>query len=88
MAVPPDCRRIRHQHARPVSYHECRLTSTSVVQPLVRAVSNHRALGAWEIVNEPEGSVRVGESNGNPCFDTTAIASSGAGWTQLNIPME
>ena len=56
-------------------------------KPLVDAVSNHRALAAWEIANEPEGSIQAGTSDGNPCFDTTNLSGSGVGWTGANIPM-
>nr|ADE58567.1 GH5 family protein GH5A [Limnoria quadripunctata] len=52
-----------------------------------RAVSGHPALGAWEAINEPEGSVQVSTA-ANACYDTTVIGQSGAGWTGTNIPME
>ncbi|KAF4522256.1 hypothetical protein B566_EDAN011952 [Ephemera danica] len=47
--------------------------------PMVSALAGHRALGAWEIMNEPEGSVAI-QSNANPCSDTTALGGSGAGF--------
>lgn len=55
---------------------------------MVTALGDHPALGAWEIINEPEGSVYAGQSNGNACFDTTVLSGSGAGWVGLYIPME
>jgi len=55
---------------------------------MVSALKGHPALGSWEIINEFEGSVRAGESNPNPCFDTTVLTNSGAGWTGVSIPME
>ncbi|KAF2355525.1 Glycoside hydrolase family 5 [Trinorchestia longiramus] len=54
---------------------------------LVQALAGHPALAAYETVNEPEGSVLV-TTDGNPCYDTTIIGQSGAGWTGVNIPME
>jgi len=55
---------------------------------LVESLKGHPALGAWEIINEFEGSVYAGQSNQNPCFDTTVLTNSGAGWTGNYIPME
>ena len=38
---------------------------------MVAALGDHPALGAWEIMNEPEGSVYNNQASLNPCFDTT-----------------
>ncbi|KAK3785917.1 hypothetical protein RRG08_033025 [Elysia crispata] len=59
-----------------------KLTSyiNKVLVPLVRAVKGHPALGAWDIFNEPEGMLKIGESHDDPCFDTTKLSGSGAGW--------
>lgn len=54
---------------------------------LMNTIKGHPALGAFEAVNEPEGSILV-ESNSDPCYDTTIIGQSGAGWTGKSIPME
>nr|ADE58569.1 GH5 family protein GH5E [Limnoria quadripunctata] len=53
----------------------------------VNAVKGHPALGSWEPINEPEGSVQI-TSDSNPCYDTTIIGQSGAGWTGADIPIE
>ena len=52
------------------------------------ALKGHPALGAWEIINELEGSVYNGMTNSNPCFDTRVLVGSGAGWTGKWIPMQ
>jgi mannan endo-1,4-beta-mannosidase len=59
----------------------------NALKPMVQALSNKPALAAWEIMNEPEGSIRI-EGNNNPCFDTNRLAGSGAGWTGRAIPMD
>ena len=55
---------------------------------MAKELGGHPALGAWEIINEYEGSLRVPESNGNVCFDTNVLQNSGAGWTGVSIPMQ
>ena len=40
---------------------------------MAKALASHPALGAWEIVNEYEGSLRVPETNANKCFDTNVL---------------
>nr|BBB35836.1 endo-1,4-beta-mannanase [Eisenia fetida] len=55
--------------------------------PMVSALSGKVALGGWEVMNEPEGIVSAGVSDGNPCFDTQPLAGSGAGWAD-SIPMQ
>lgn len=53
---------------------------------MVTALKDRHALGSWEIINEPEGSIRT-ESDSNPCFSTSILAGSGIGWSEADIPM-
>merc|ERR1719277_2963587 len=48
--------------------------------PWVNAVKNHPALGGWDIINEMEGFIIPGQHDSEPCFDTTFLSGSGAGW--------
>lgn len=54
---------------------------------MVTALGDHPALGAWEIMNEPEGLVYNNLGDSNRCFDTTPLSGTGAGWNNLYIPM-
>lgn len=60
----------------------------NALRPMVRALSHHRSLGGWEIMNEPEGIVLNDDWNANDCFDTTVLSGSGAGWANEYVPME
>ena len=62
---------------------------TNVLTPMAAALAGEPGLGAWEIMNEPEGSVAAGVADSDPCFDTMALKNTGAGWAQSTpIPMK
>ena len=51
----------------------------TVLAPMAEQLSNETALIGFEIINEPEGSVALGMDD-EPCFDTSALQGTGAGW--------
>lgn len=55
---------------------------------MVKALAGHPALGAWEIINEPEGLVYNKKFDAHNCFNTVPITNSGAGWDGKWIPMK
>jgi hypothetical protein len=79
---------MRNQRYRNLVLDDARLQSyiDNSLIPMVRALSTKRALASWEIMNEPEGSVLIA-GDGNPCFSTSILAGTGAGWTGVGIPM-
>lgn len=48
--------------------------------PMVKALKDQPALAGWDIINEMEGVLNPNLHNSEPCFDTTFLAPSGAGW--------
>lgn len=59
-----------------------------VLTPVVNALKEYPSLAGYEIMNEPEGSVLNNVKDSEPCFDTTILKGTGAGWTGNNIPMK
>ncbi|XP_005100017.1 mannan endo-1,4-beta-mannosidase [Aplysia californica] len=50
------------------------------LKPMVAKVKGHKALGAWEIINEPEGLMIPGVKDNTKCYDTVATQNDGMGW--------
>lgn len=48
--------------------------------PMVKALKDQPALAGWDIINEMEGVINPNLHSREPCFDTTFLRSSGAGW--------
>jgi hypothetical protein len=58
------------------------------LDPVVRGLKEYPALASYEIINEPEGVVKIA-TDSEPCFDTMRVLNnSGAGWAGAKVTME
>jgi len=59
----------------------------NALTPVVKALAGVPGLGGYEIINEPCGSIKAGLATNNNCTDTTRLKNTGAGWTNMEVPM-
>ncbi|XP_012936321.1 mannan endo-1,4-beta-mannosidase [Aplysia californica] len=59
----------------------------NVLKPMATLVKGHRALGGYDIINEPEGIIYRNTVNSNKCFDTTNL-NFGIGWHTQQVTYE
>ena len=83
---------LRNKQTKALFSSEKKLQSyiDKVLTPMAHALADEPALGGWEIINEPEGSVAAGIADSDACYDTMALKGTGAGWAQPEherIPM-
>nr|ADU33333.1 glycoside hydrolase family protein 5 [Gastrophysa viridula] len=56
-----------------------------VLKPMAAGLKDKKALAAWDIINEPIGSLTQGLTDSNPCYDTNNLINSGADWTNVHL---
>jgi mannan endo-1,4-beta-mannosidase len=56
-----------------------------VLKPMVAGLKHHKALAAYDIINEPGGSIKPGVKDANPCWDTQILTGSGADWAGSHL---
>lgn len=81
---------MRNENVKNIFLDDDKLQSffDNALTPLVSALRSEPGLAAYEIINEPEGSVAIVE-DAEPCFDTASVLTgSGAGWAGASIPMK
>jgi len=61
---------------------------SEVLSPMAMALAGEAGLASWEIINEPEGSLRLSDDS-NPCYETSkTLAGTGAGWAGNSFTMQ
>jgi mannan endo-1,4-beta-mannosidase len=83
---------MREKKMKGLFYSDTKLASfiKNALTPLVRGLVDEAGIAAYEIINEPEGSLNVNTVNATEkCFDTKSVLlNSGAGWAGANIRIE
>ncbi|CAG2119143.1 unnamed protein product, partial [Medioppia subpectinata] len=59
-----------------------------VLKPLVTGLKGKKSLAAWDVINEPQGSIADNTVDGNRCWDTTRLKNSGTDWTQTHLKLK
>jgi mannan endo-1,4-beta-mannosidase len=60
-----------------------------LITPMANALSKHKALAIWEIMDGPDGMVAIMKNNDvDRCFDTTEMKIQSTGWKNSILEME
>ncbi len=59
-----------------------------VITPMATALSNHKALAIWEIIEGPEGMVATEKEDLDPCFNTSGTKFYNTQWKDSNLTMK
>jgi mannan endo-1,4-beta-mannosidase len=81
---------VKPEHMVQLYHDEAALQSylDKVLTPMAKGLANHKALAAWEIINEAAGSITQGTTDSNKCFDTHVLTNSGANWAGTGLTMK
>jgi mannan endo-1,4-beta-mannosidase len=81
---------VKPQQMLQLYHNEAALQSylDKVLTPMAKGLANHKALGAWEIINEPVGSILQSITDSEKCFDTHKLTNSGANWAGTGLTMK